>query len=305
MRAIRIYEYRLGERLENKRIIALGLFDGVHVGHREIIKRAANEAKRLSLPCAVFTFKRDKKLKGGVRIYSDSDRIKLIGECGADEVILASFEELSSLSAEDFVKDILIGELGCAVAVSGADFRFGRGARGDVAELSALMGAAGLSVITVEDVLFAGVKVSSSDIKNLLLSGDVKGAARLLGKPYFVTENIRHGMGLGKEFGFPTVNTDIGEDAIELPHGVYATEIEIDGRVYPSLTNVGKCPTVGERVAHRETFILDFDREIYGERVKISFIDRIRAEKKFSSVEELKMQIKLDINTAFGERWEK
>ena len=155
-------------------------------------------------------------------------------------------------------------------------------------------------VITVEDVMAHGVKISSTDIKKHLSLGNVKLAAELLGKPYYVRASAERGMGLGKSFGFPTLNTDISDWEISLPRGVYATVCEIDGKEYNSLTNVGNCPTVSDRPTHRETFILGFNREIYGERVKISFVDYIRDEKKFSSVDELKMQIKVDIEKTFG-----
>lgn len=300
MRAVNIIEYKPNVGLTGERVIALGLFDGVHIGHREIIGRAVEEAKRLSVPASVFTFRDDAVLKGGVRIYGEDEKLSLLSECGVDEVILASFSEISSQTAESFVIETLISELGCQVAVSGRDFRFGSGAVGDVGLLCSLMTKSDRGVITADDVLCRGKKVSSSDIKSLILSGKVGKACELLGAPFFMVETVERGMGLGHSFGFPTLNMQIPSGSIAPAAGVYATLSQIDGREYRSITNIGTCPTVGERPQHIETFILDFDRPVYGERVKLSFIDYIREERKFSSVDELKMQINIDIERAFG-----
>ena len=302
MRAIKVIEYKQGSGLAGKRVIALGLFDGVHIGHRAIIERAIERASGLAIPTAVFTFRDDLRLKGGVRIYGIDERLSLLSECGVDEVVLASFEQISGMTAEDFVLKTLVSELGCEVAVTGQDFRFGRGAAGDTTLLRSLMADSGRTVITADDVILHGKKVSSSDIKSLVISGRMKVAAELLGEPFFINGAVERGMGLGHSFGYPTLNMRMPTTQVSPPAGVYATITLIDGIEYRSLTNVGTCPTVGERPQHMETFILDFNRAIYGERVKLSFADYIREEKKFSSVDELKMQINIDIERAFGEK---
>ncbi len=300
VRAIKIYEYKKGEAIPGKRVVALGLFDGVHKGHRKIIECAVSEAKKKGLSSAVFTFCDDKRLKGGVRIYGAEEKYELIKSLGADEIIVAGFEDISDTSAEDFIKTVLVSELGSVLCVSGRDFRFGKGALGDALLLEKGMKSLGADSVCVSDVTEGRVKVSSSEIKRLLSLGEVKEAATLLSEPYFVIAEIKRGMGLGKTLGFPTVNTEVHEGCVSLMNGVYYTLAEINGKKYQSLTNVGRCPTVGERKIHRETYIMDFVGEIYGGRVKISFIEFLRPEIKFSSVEELKKQIKVDVDAVVG-----
>ena len=301
MRAIRIYEYVPGVKITGKRVIALGFFDGVHLGHREILRRAAAEAKRLSLPSAVFTFYSESEgLKGEKRIYPTSDKIALVSECGIDEVILADFAEVKSLSADDFIRKTLTEDLGCALALSGKDFRFGSKAAGDTSFLKETLTSLGADLICPEDVKADGEKISSSKVKSLLEAGNVRAASLLLGSPYFVKSEVKKGLGLGRSFGFPTVNTEIDSGLITLPAGVYKCKVRTDAASFNALTNVGTCPTVSDREKHMETYILGYDGNLYGEKITISFLDFIRSEKRFSSIEELKKQIKVDIITSFG-----
>ncbi len=298
---MKIYKYSPGVKIPSKRVIALGFFDGVHRGHRAILKATAEEAKRLSLPSAVFTFFSESDgLKGAKRIYGTDEKIRLTEKCGIDEIILASFREVKDITAEDFAKKALISELGCATALCGTDFRFGRGAEGEASLLKRILNEGGANLITPAAVCDGGDKISSSFIKKLLGEGNVRRAAELLGEPYSVLGEIKHGLGLGKNFGFPTVNTEISESEPDMRSGVYKCSVEINGRIYGALTNVGICPTVGKRERHRETYIMDYDDDSYGMNVRISFLDFIREEKKFSSTEELTKQINEDINKAFG-----
>jgi riboflavin kinase/FMN adenylyltransferase len=162
-----------------------------------------------------------------------------------------------------------------------------------------LMKSLGGGLICPKDVMLSGEKISSTRVKTLLKEGRVKEAGELLGRAYSVKKQIRHGLGLGKSFGFPTVNTDICESDPALAFGVYKCLTKIDGVTYNSLTNVGTCPTVGKREGHRETFIVGFDGDLYGKEIEIYFLDFVRGEKRFESVEELIMQIKDDIKTCF------
>ena len=297
---MKVYEYTPDTLFSGKRVVALGFFDGVHLGHREILECASTEAKRLSVPSAVFTFRSETDaFKGKKRIYGTEDKASLIAECSIDEMIVANFEDIREVPAEDFVNGVLIGDLGCISAVCGADFRFGRGAMGNRDLLFRLMENSGGRLISADDVTVGGEKVSTTRIKKLLSEGDVRGAAELLSSPYFVKRRIKHGLGLGRSFGFPTVNTDITDSDPDLMLGVYKCACEIDGVRYNALTNVGTCPTVGERQSHRETFILGLHGDLYDKEIKISFLDFIRKEKQFESVERLIMQINIDIKTAF------
>ena len=297
---MKVYEYERGKALLGKRVIALGFFDGVHLGHREILKRAVSEAKKLSLPSAVFTFSSENEnIKGEGRIYSTKEKLALLSEFGVDEVIISDFDALKSISADDFICEILVGELGCAIALSGKDFRFGNGALGDTELLAAALKKEGALLICPDEVRADGEKISSSRIKKLLISGDVKKANELLGRPYSLSSEVKKGLGLGKSFGFPTVNTEIEKGLVSLRAGVYKCEVKIGKKKYNAIANVGTCPTVSDREKHTETYIIDFTGDLYGEKIVISFLDFIREEKKFETVEQLQKQIKLDINSSF------
>ena len=300
MRAIKVYNYIPEKKLEGKRVIALGFFDGVHLGHREIIRNAVEEAKKLSIPSAVFTFSSESKgIKDESRIYSTENKLALIEELGIDEAIVADFGAVKNVSASDFVTDILLGELGCAIALSGEDFRFGKGAWGNTELLRELLAAKGAALICPDAVMQDGEKISSSRIKKLLTLGKVKKAAELLGAPYFVKSEVKRGLGLGKSFGFPTVNTEIKEGEISLISGVYKCKAYIDGKAYDALSNVGTCPTVSERKKHIETYVLGFSGDLYGDSITVNFLDFVRPEMKFESINQLIMQIKLDIINTF------
>ena len=300
MRATKIYRYEKDKKIRGKRVVALGLFDGVHLGHRQILAKAVLHSKRLGIPAAVFTFDLSARLKDGSRIYTDFQRMELLSECGIDEIIVARFEDISSESAERFASDILQDQFGCTIAVSGNDFRFGKGALGNTDMLRTLMSERGGMLDTVDDVCINGLKISSSVIKSLIAEGKVKEAGEMLGKPYYLFEKTVHGLGLGKSFGFPTVNTELPSEISPIAAGVYKTECDIDGRLFRALTNIGTCPTVGGRERHAETFILGDCGDLYDKKIRINFIDYLRTEIRFSSIEELKKQINVDINTAYG-----
>ncbi len=302
MRAI-IYSYTPGQRLCGKRVIALGYFDGVHKGHREILKRAAAEAKALGAAASVFTFTSvSDSFKGSGRIYSNESKISLISECGIDDIIIADFEAVKSISAEDFISKTLIADLGCILAVSGKDFRFGEGARGNTELLKERIEKFGAGLICPSDVVADGEKISSSKIKELLSLGNVKKAGELLGAPYFVKSKVVRGLGIGKSFGFPTVNTEIEKGTVSLPCGVYKCVCQIDKKSFHALTNVGTCPTVSNREKHMETYIIGCEEDLYDREIKICFLDFLRSEKKFETKEALIMQIKDDIFAAFGNK---
>ena len=184
--------------------------------------RTVQEARRLSLPAAAFTFfSEGNGLKGEKRIYPTREKLSLISECGIDEVIIANFEDVRSISAEDFIEKTLVGDLGCALALSGKDFRFGMGAKGDAELLGRMLRKHGSDLISHDFVRADGEKISSSRIKELLLCGDVKRAAELLGEPYMQKSEVKRGLGLAHSFGFPTVNIAGCEHCISLPSGVY------------------------------------------------------------------------------------
>ena len=276
-------------------VIALGFFDGVHIAHRKLLKRAKSLATRLGLEFTVFTFPSENSLfKDESRLYSTEDKLDIIRSLGADRVIIADFKDISEISAEDFVRKSLFGDMNCRGAVVGYDFRFGKSRGGDALLLKNLLDELG-GICEIEDEVKMGKdKVSSTGIKNLLLNGDAEGAAALLGLPYFVTGNVEHGRGVGRKLGFPTVNYDFNERIPPLKKGVYRTVSTADGRIYNSVTNVGTCPTFEGIDFHIETHLIDFQGDLYGKKIRTYFLGYLREEMRFESEKELIMQIEVD-----------
>ena len=292
-----VYEYGKNERPCGKRVVALGFFDGVHLGHRKIISTAIARAKELGVPSAVFTFRSESPSakQSAARLYSTAAKLELIEECGVDEVILADFEDVRGMSAEDFASKLLIGEIGCVCAIAGRDYRFGHRAAGDVALLRSLIEPTGGECVIADDVVEGDDKISTTAIKSRMAIGDIEGANKMLGAPYFLEATVEHGRGVGRTLGFPTVNCTLKEQQGLLKHGVYASKIVTRGGTYPALTNVGICPTFDARPEHAESFILDFDGDIYGECVRIVMISYLRPEIKFDTPDKLREQIASDI----------
>lgn len=280
-----------------KRVIALGFFDGVHIGHRRLFDTARELAKKRGHTFTVFTFSSESKglKRDAERLYSTAEKLSLISDAGADEAVVADFAFLRDLSAEEFVRGVLIGALGCSVAVTGRDFRFGKGALADTAVLKELLSAGGGEHVTVDDVALDGEKVSSTLIRSYLKT-DIKKANAMLGSPYFAEGEVTRGRGVGHALGFPTVNVSLVGAARELRRGVYASRVSVGTGVYRALSNVGTCPTFDEREVHLEAYIIDFNGELYGERIRIYLDEFIRDEIRFESEKDLILQIKLDIN---------
>ncbi len=296
-----VYEYRRSgwQRPIGERVIALGFFDGVHVGHRALLQRAALEAKKIDVPLAVFTFRAQAtESKGGVCLYNTEQKLSLLEKCGVDEVILADFDDVRDVGAEDFALELLIMECGARIAVSGKDFRFGRGATGDVDMLSRLFAEHGRRAIAIEDVVRFKVKVSTTQIKAHLSIGNIILANAMLGSTFFLDGRVRHGNGAGRGLGYPTVNYDLEGREKLLMSGVYVTRVEVNGKKYQSVTNVGSCPTLGERAIHAETYIIGFSGDLYDATVRTYFYRFLREEQTFDSEARLREQIDLDVKRA-------
>ncbi len=295
---MRIINYRFGGEKKQKLpelTLALGFFDGVHLGHRELIRRAARRAKELSMSFGVFTFSSEcPSLKATQsRIYSTEEKLELIEALGTEYAIVADFDSVSGLEPRDFVTRVLVSDLNCRVAATGYNFRFGKGASGDAEALAALMRACGRDCLTVEEQKYKGGVLSASAIRAALSKGDVRLASEMLGTPYHLTGRVEHGLGIGRKLGFPTINMPLPQ-GLPLHSGVYRTAVPVGNKLHPALTNVGVCPTLGERVPHAETTLLDFSGDLYGERLKTYFLDFIREEMSFSSPEALARQIERD-----------
>ena len=295
---MKIYEYTPGTKVGiGQSVIALGFFDGVHLGHRSLLNTAREAAKKRGLTFALFTFPAEDTFKGDGALYSTEETLHILASLGVEAVIMAKFGSVSKLSAEDFVRRSLIEDMNAEAAVAGYDFRFGNGASGNADMLAEILADCGKECIIEEEHRLDGEKISTTKIKELLRLGDAIGAHRYLGAPYRQTAIVERGNGMGASFGFPTVNTK----SEHLAKGVYRTATELDGKIYNSITNVGTCPTFGERALHAETFIIDYSGDLYGKKVRIFFLGYLREEKVFPSEKELIMQINIDKNRAIQE----
>lgn len=284
-------------------VVALGNFDGVHLGHRAVLARAAEEARgRDGLVVAATFWPHPRSVIGRgepPRLLTtlEARREELL-RGGADEVRVIPFDQtLSKKSPREFVEDVLIGDLGAASVVVGENFRFGYKASGDVGDLVRIMREHGGDACAVE-VRGNGVEISSTRIRDLLGRGEVAEAAELLGRPYAVRGEVVVGDRRGRTIGFPTANV-VPDPAVVVPErGVYACLVRVGEDVFPACTNVGVAPTFGREESKIEAHLLDFEGDLYGRIVEVRFLQRIRAEKRFSGVEELKEQIGRDADEA-------
>lgn len=285
---------------DRKKAVALGLFDGVHLGHRAVIN-AALAQRGNGLSPAVFTFEPDCVLRksGGSSgfIYTKTEKeILLLEEIGVDDIISPPFGELCGLSGEEFAEEILSRQLRAALVCCGDDFRFGKNASCGAQELISFGKRFGFEVEVVGAVEYGGSTVSSSRIRELLLSGDIASANSLLGSSYFISAEVTDGNHIGRTIDFPTINQDFAEGQLVPRYGVYRTFTNVGGRVLPSVTNIGVKPTVeGVRRPLAETHIIGYSGDLYGKNVDVSFESFIRPETKFGSLDELKAQISADI----------
>lgn len=275
---------------------ALGFFDGVHRGHRHLIKECIRAAKEKGLAPAVLTFPAENfgLKENAARLYTTEEKKRILEDLGIEVLILCDFDTVRGLTPEEFVNQVIQKDLNCRVVMSGEGFRFGKGAQGDAKSLISLMAQGGGEAITVPDLKIRGVTVSSTEIRRAIEECKMEYANDLLGAPYFISGVVRHGRGEGRLYGFPTVNTELN-GSLNLKRGVYKSSLEIDGASYTGLTNIGLCPTFGKRDMHAETMILGFEGDLYGRELKINLLKYIRDERKFDTPEDLKAQIDKDI----------
>ncbi|CAA9532293.1 MAG: FMN adenylyltransferase / Riboflavin kinase [uncultured Rubrobacteraceae bacterium] len=284
-------------------VVALGNFDGVHLGHRAVLARAAEEARRLGGRVVAATFwPHPRSVIGrgeppGLLTTLEARREELL-RAGAEEVRVVPFDEaLSKKSPEEFVGDVLVGELGAAAVVVGENFRFGYKAAGDVGDLTRLMREHGGDAYAVE--VRGGEKgISSTRIRKLLLEGEVAGAGEFLGRPYAVRGEVVVGDRRGRTIGFPTANVRPDPAVVVPARGVYACTVRVGEDVHAACTNVGVAPTFERRESRIEAHVLDFEGDLYGRIVEVLFLERIRGERRFGGVEELKEQIGRDVEEA-------
>jgi riboflavin kinase/FMN adenylyltransferase len=283
--------------------VALGVFDGVHLAHRAILDTAVSRARELGVEPLVCTFDPHPMQvldpeRAPAPISTLDERLRLIAEHGVGTTVVLSFtRELAGVEPEAFVKEVLVDRLKAREIIVGFNHRFGRGARGDARLLEALGSRLGFGARVVPPLAVDGVPVSSSEIRAALRRGDVEAAATLLGRPYAIGGEVVRGAGRGRSLGFPTANVKADREVL-VPPGVYACRVEVNGVPYPAVANIGVRPTFGETALALEAYLLDFNAEIYGRSVRLSFVRRLRDERKFSTVEALTEQIAQDVAAA-------
>ena len=284
-------------------VVALGTFDGVHLGHRAILGTAVTHARQAGLQALACTFEQHpieilQPARAPRSITTLEERLALIAGTGVDGVVVLSFTpELAAVEPEAFVKEVLLGRLRAQQIVVGFNHRFGRGARGDAALLQELASRLGFQAHVVPPLTVGGVPVSSSEVRTALQRGDVVAAARFLGRPYAIGGTVTSGAGRGRTLGFPTANL-APDGNLLIPRGVYGCLAHVDGVAHPTVVNIGVRPTFSETTLAIEAHLLDFTGDLYGRRMRLDFMLHLRAEMRFPSVEDLKAQIARDVEAA-------
>ncbi|MEN8241336.1 MAG: bifunctional riboflavin kinase/FAD synthetase [Chloroflexota bacterium] len=287
--------------------LSIGSFDGVHLGHQSIINKLTAGAHAAGAPAVVLTFYPHPSvvLRGpreSFYLTTPEEKAELLGELGVDLVITHPFnQEVAQMSAEDFIGQ-LVKHLTLAQLWVGYDFSLGRDREGNLPKLKEIgeKPEYNFSVHEVSALLSGGAVVSSSRIRSLLEAGDIESPASLLGRSFSISGEVVKGEGRGRKLGIPTANLSIAKERVVPGAGVYAGFVTHQGKSYPAVTNIGVRPTFEDLpVAPRaESHILDFNEDLYGEEINLSFIARLRSEMRFESVEALMAQINLDIEKA-------
>ncbi len=287
-------------------VVTIGTFDGVHRGHQVILKDMVRKAHEIGGETVVVTFCPHPRQvlcigDNSLRLIStQEEKIKQMDALGIDNLIVIKFtKEFSTLSSEDFIKNYIVEKIRPAMLVIGYDHHFGNNRLGDFEMLNGLGAENNFKVerVPVQDV--DNVVVSSTKIRNALQVGDIRQANSLLGHQFSYTGIVVHGMGLGRQMGYPTANLEVALEyrLIEKP-GVYATFVDFDGKTLPAMTYIGRRPTVNDnRPATIESHLIGFDGDLYGKQLTLRFVDRVRDERKFNGLDELKRQINIDEQT--------
>ncbi len=296
------------KRALERPVVMIGNFDGVHLGHQKILSVAKEQARSRSGTLVAYTFRPHPRvaLRPEAEIpllLTYDEKLELLGQMGVDVVIDEPFSrEFSTTTAERFFSDVILTQLNAVSIVVGYDFAFGKEREGHLDALASLCERAAVNLTVVEPQRLGDEVVSSSRIRKHLLAGDVAAAARLLGREFFYRGVVIKGEARGRKIGFPTANLRL-ENKIALPNGVYATWAVLGDRRFNSVTNVGTRPTFVEATGSElpvliETHLLDQSLDLYGNTLEVRFVDRLRDERKFDSVEALTAQIAQDVIAA-------
>ena len=284
-------------------VVTMGNFDGIHLGHQTLILRTVEDSKQQGFPSTVLTFEPHPLRvlapeRAPLLILSYDDKLALFQSFGVDIVIAQSFDrQFASIAADDFVRRFLVDRLKARKLWVGRDLRFGQSRRGEVNDLVRLAADGGFQVGVLDPILLQGVRISSSRIRQLVQEGRVDEVKPMLGRYHFVSGRVVTGHRRGRDLGFPTANISSPTEVVPV-NGIYATLLQIKNEQWLSVSSIGVNPTFGDGPRTIESFILDFDGDIYGEPVKLSFVKRIREERKFVMIKDLVAQMHEDVNRA-------
>lgn len=288
-------------------IVTIGTFDGVHIGHQEILKRLISIGERESLDSVVLTFfphprmvlQKDSKIK---LLNTIDERQNILTDLGIDKIVIQKFTiEYSRLTAIEFIRDILVNKLHAKIVVVGYDHHFGRNRSANIEDLKEYGEVYDFKVIEIPAQDIANVAVSSTKIRNALSKGDIETANKFLGYKFMITGTVVKGNGLGKTINYPTANISIAENYKLIPKkGVYIVNSVVNNNIVFGMMNIGKKPTVRGKKKTIEVHFFDFDKDLYGQKLQINFLKRIRNEEKFDSIKELQSQLKKDKDFALS-----
>ncbi|MTI48042.1 bifunctional riboflavin kinase/FAD synthetase [Sporosalibacterium faouarense] len=293
-----------GIKFNSPTAIALGRFDGIHLGHQALINKVLDKSNELGLSSAVFTFKNlsSKILKKGRMVgclINDNQKEEILRNIGIDLFYMLDFnDDIRKMSPEAFVKDILVNQLKAKVVVVGFNYRFGYMGKGDNETLKALGKKYGFEVIVINPVSVGDRVVSSTLIRQSLLEGKIEDVNEMLGRPYTLEGTVVNGKKRGRVLGFPTANLHLDSFYVLPKLGVYKTSTFYKGKRYSSISSVGCNPTFGNNQVTVETFLFDFNGDLYDSEIKVIFEKFIREEMKFKSKDDLIYQISKDIEKA-------
>lgn len=297
---MKIIQGSLEFELNSDAAVAIGKFDGMHLGHRKLLE-AVLEKKKQGLLACVLTFDPSPAVffgfSDGYELNTKEEKRALFEKLGVD--VLVEFPmrvETAKMSPKDFVEDILVKRMHTKWMIAGTDVSFGDKGAGDAKLLEQLSTVYDYELVTIDKVQYEGEDISSTRIRKCLEKGQIDYVTRLLGAPYFISGTVIHGKALGRKMGMPTVNILPAENKLMPPCGVYFSQVHMDGKVYPAISNIGYKPTVNkERVLGVETYLYNFDEDIYEKEISVSLLSYKRPEKQFATIDDLKRQMEEDI----------
>lgn len=285
-------------------VATIGNFDGVHLGHQAVIGQLAEKAAELCLPTTLITFEPQpmeyfRPQQAPARLTRLREKLQALRRFSVDRVLCLPFNRrLAEMPAETFIDSVLVDGLAVKYLVVGDDFRFGKDRRGDFAMLQQAGAQVGFQVVNMHTFAIDNQRVSSTRIRDALSRGDFNEAERLLGRPYRMSGRVAHGEKLGRQLGYPTANIHVHRRATPL-QGIFVVEVfGLEGEPLAGVASLGTRPTVDGKKVILEVYIFDFDRDIYGRHLQISFLHKLRDEAKFTTLEALTRQIAMDVTDA-------